>query len=583
MKPKLWGGGRRNVLKSLSPDIATEICAYLDAASLLSLAKCSHATRDMVYSAEDVWKALFEAGNVENTRRVPHFPGAGSWREALIRAKRGRMKIYVRPLGLSKELLTLEVKRSTTLFGLKRQIRKLQVERFGITLDDFELVDARLEAPLGVKGRDALPPSDLSILFVSSDTILRSVRANEAFRRLLFRNQRPAWRKNLFHVPDGVELIQVFVGPSDTLQGFRSKASDNQGSPVECCTALEDLGNGKLTELVSAIQSTRSLDGKWEAYSKLATLLGDSNANIRYNAHKPFWTENVHPLLALAKGKRVPPTMRILAVVDLLKEYASHVLSLEYAVGILTRGFLTSGFPAVFIRLTTYIFPLIVHTQLKQVMEGEIDWIPFFFATKFLGRVSVLAAKASYPILVLSSAHQLTRTLLHTIFTEETDADDLFVYLCVLATGKAIKRVPEKSSLMRVAEKPQRPMGRNQARLKSSADLARRLIVAFFNLNDENSYAQITQRISARIWALFVRFAPRLSKLVVSAVRLLRKHPLNQYVISGLLWDQLNRRLSHAVTVSLPVYFYAVPFLFTVMLVRVRVALSDSYYYMLYL
>jgi hypothetical protein len=42
-----------------------------------------------------------------------------------------------------------------------------------VALDDFELVDAVTEAPLGVQGFAALSPSELSVLFVGSETVRR--------------------------------------------------------------------------------------------------------------------------------------------------------------------------------------------------------------------------------------------------------------------------------------------------------------------------------------------------------------------------------------------------------------------------
>jgi hypothetical protein len=472
------GGGLRAGTARLSEDEVLLVASFLDARSVLNALGTCRWLAAVLEQDDALWKRLYRLRYPSGSRpRDPSLPNAGSWRQALLRAVRNRVVVVVHSLGgRGGGTIRLEVSRRTTLFGLKKLLRQAQLERAGIALDDFELVDAVTEAPLGVQGFDALPPSDLSVLFVGSETILRSVRTSEAFRRMLLTNQRPAWRKTLLYVQDGLELQQVFVGPSGILQSLSAhsrKPSSNAlaaagaaaeaaaaggpghasaaahapavrpgggqatprpvsarapeggeqvvGSPggaphVECCAALQRLGDGEVEALVQQVL----FPGEWgapgapaqrqsEALSRLCELLAESNASIRYNAFKPFWAGSLHPLLTVAlaplTGPAHPPPiyeseagggggdgqlprpgeqqharhlrlqqptvslrLRVKALAVLARQTAVYFLSKEFLVGCFARALLSSGFLAVFARIALSLFPLILRVQIKQVM-----------------------------------------------------------------------------------------------------------------------------------------------------------------------------------------------------------------------
>ena len=474
------GGGLRAGAARLSEDEVLLVASFLDARSVLSALGTCRWLAAVLEQDEALWKRLYRLRYPSGSRpRDPSLPNAGSWRQALLRAVRNHVLVVVHSLGgRGGGTIRLEVSRRTTLFGLKKLLRQAQLERAGLALDDFELVDAVTEAPLGVQGFDALPPSDLSVLFVGSETILRSVRTSEAFRRMLLTNQRPAWRKTLLYVQDGLELQQVFVGPSGTLQSLSAhsrKPSSTAlaaagaaaeaaaagdpahasaaapapgvrpgggeaaprpatatatageqvpGSPggaphVECCAALQRLGDGEVEALVQQVL----FPGEWgapgapalrqsESLTRLCELLAESNASIRYNAFKPFWAGDLHPLLTVAlaplSGPAHPPAiyedergggsgdgqlprpsdqqqqqharhphihqhtvplwLRARALAALARQIAAYFLSKEFLVGCFARAFLSSGFLAVFARIALSLFPLILRVQIKQVM-----------------------------------------------------------------------------------------------------------------------------------------------------------------------------------------------------------------------
>jgi hypothetical protein len=465
------GGGLRAGAARLSEDEVLLVASFLDARSVLSALSTCRWLAAVLEQDEALWERLYRLCYPSGSRpRDPSLPNAGSWRQALLRAVRNHVLVVVHSLGgRGGGTIRLEVSRRTTLFGLKKLLRQAQLERAGLALDDFELVDAVTEAPLGVQGFDALPPSDLSVLFVGSETILRSVRTSEAFRRMLLTNQRPAWRKTLLYAQDGLELQQVFVGPSGTLQslsahsrkpsstalaaagaaaeaaaagdpapGVRQGGGEAAprpatatatggeqvpGSPggaphVQCCAALQRLGDGEVEALVQQVL----FPGEWgapgapaqrqsESLTRLCELLAESNASIRYNAFKPFWAGDLHPLLTVAltplsgpappsaiyedegggggggdgqlprpsdqqqharrphiQQHTVPLRLRARALAALARQIAAYFLSKEFLVGCFARAFLSNGFLAVFARIALSLFPLILRVQIKQVM-----------------------------------------------------------------------------------------------------------------------------------------------------------------------------------------------------------------------
>jgi len=580
------------------------IVEFLDTPTLLALIGTCIEMKAILYQNDWVWKERYAFHRFDQVFDVPVMRNCGTWREVLLRALRDEVMLVVRPLGHNGERFKFIVSRGTTLFGLKKIMRREQLKRYSFCLEDFELINLSTFRPIGVQGYDALPPADLSVLFVSSETVMRSVRRNESFRQLLRRNHRPAWRRTLRSIEDGAELAQVFVDSEGSLQtvdlhefSFEHQDTSDEtedtteGSQwqrqairrrvsfevaerrraeslqnLQCCDALQEMAKGQLNLLVDRIFHEEEQE---EAFDDLCALLADARFLIGVNAHKPFWTSSsLHPLLHVAFAEtKVPLSMRLRAISEFFSLFTAHLQSQDFVVAVGARTFIQSGFLAVFLRLIRRLIPLIVRTQVKQVLEGEIDWVPVVFATKFMIRASIIVFRAASPIATLAFCHEVMRSLSRTIYNEESERDDLYIYAILVAflgrKSKSRLKIPwakwkQNSSLMRVIDR-------------------------ILNLDDLSPYARLTRRCSKIVWLYMSRKLPRAMRAIETAIMTLSDQPVIQYALSGVVWSIADKFLSHATSVSLPVFAYAVPFILSIMLIRLRLALSDSYYYMIYI
>ncbi len=204
------------------------------------------------------------------------------------------------------------------------------------------------------------------------------------------------------------------------------------------------------------------------------------------------------------------------------------------------------------------------------------------FATKFILRVTQLVLRAATPILAAAAVFQTLSLSLRTAVTEEAPNDNLVVYSALVGLNILGERA---RPLLRVA------WLRRRERLSASASLVRlaatargvRDVVQGAIEVDAGSYSHLTRRASDWLWSRLETRLPLLADALTATSTVLSHQPLLQFVLSALAWDVLERKLSHSVSVALPIYSYSVPFVLSLMLVRLRVALSDSYYYLLWL
>ncbi|GBG34816.1 Hypothetical Protein FCC1311_110382 [Hondaea fermentalgiana] len=630
---------RGRLLGQTSEDEFAQVASYCDATTLAKLMTCNTAISALLRERDDIWAALYTTLPLSEELAAPCMHKKNSsWRGVVLRAIAGQIRVVVRPISHNSDAtFDMVVPRTTTLFGLKKMVRRAQLLEHGVMMQDFELVLADSSLALGVRGHDALPPSDLTVLFLSSDSLLRSMHANESLRRLLHRNQRPAWRKTLRTVSDGIELVQVFVSPQGLLESpdLSQSIADASGSaphdplassvpdpgpgitnftvpsPVRlsrrrprlaCCDALKRLKAGELDELAEIVAGKLQkgsdkddmhidYDDRLEALERMCHLLDSAQRGIGYNAHKPFWNGGaLHPLLhvSIATGTSMPLSLRRRALAEMVRLFLLHLVTKPFLVAAVARGILHSGFPCAFVRLVTSLVPLIVRTQVKQIMEGEIDWIPLVFATKFVARASLLVTRALTPIMGLALAHETLLSWVRTLYTEESERDDWLVYAALLLMFYKRTPPPRPASLdelsmpSRLEELAAASKAAHRSFWQRLGRLVQLALLRTFTLDDLAPYTRMTRRASLRLWLYAAKRLPRLASWLDHLQRALRHQVVVQYVLSSLLWNQLDASLSHATSVSLPVYAYSVPFVLSIMLVRIRMALSDSYYYLIY-
>mmetsp|Transcript_1841 Transcript_1841/g.3423 ORF Transcript_1841/g.3423 Transcript_1841/m.3423 type:complete len:690 (+) Transcript_1841:74-2143(+) len=629
-------------------DVFFEIATFCDGPSLTALSITCHDLYSALNQRDEIWAALYNRLSFTHDLPVPVLSAGSSWKAVVLRSVKSLVRVVVRPISLGDVCFELILPRSTTLFGLKKLIRKRQLREHRVSLQNFELINVSSQLALGVQGYDILPPSDLSILFLSSDSLLRSMNSNESLRRMMFRHQRPAWRRTLALAPDGIELLQVFVTPQGMLESptwlspgsnegnqnvmiesstqrpssanaypnsihagiphteltavyslTRSQARpvdedtshigrvDNQGIG---CHALRSLRTGELNKLAYTIVDSGSTNlQRKEALEQMCDLLEESRRMLGYNAHKPFWEmSKLHPLIYVLVSKSgVSLPIRYNALTQLVRLYLFHLLSKDFMVAALARGVLQTGFPAAFIRLVTSLGPLIIRTQVKQIMEAEIDWVPLFFAVKFIARTILLLSRAMLPVMGLAFAHESLLVLIRTVFHEESVYDDWLVYMGILVAFRRKSPLPLPLSF----ESLTTPSRLEHFAMQTAGQLSilrriwRFIVLIFirtFTLDDLVPYTRMTRRAGLRVWGILAKRLPRIATYFDFAQRTLRHQVALQYVFSGILWGHIDAFCSDTTSMSMPVYAYSVPFVVSIMLVRLRMALSDSYYYMMY-
>jgi hypothetical protein len=196
--------------------------------------------------------------------------------------------------------------------------------------------------------------------------------------------------------------------------------------------------------------------------------------------------------------------------------------------------------------------------------------------------VTQLVLRAATPILASAAVFQTLSMSLRTAVTEEAPSDNLVVYAALVGLNIVVERA---RPLLRAA------WLRRRQRLATTAHLAwlsvaarsvRDVVLGAIEV-DAGSYSHLTKRAGDWLWSRLETRLPLLTDALTAASAVVSHQPLLQFVLSGLAWDVIETKLSHSVSVALPIYSYSVPFVVSLMLVRLRVALSDSYYYLLWL
>jgi len=506
-------------LSRLNKDAMDLVLGFVEAQDLGNLSCTCLFMKSLLYeSSEDIWRHVYSRHRFGLVPKFPFVEGCGSWRDIVTRVKERTIRVNIQLLGCME--LVLVIPRSTALFGLKKIIREHQLSTTRVGLDDFELVYTKSDIEMGVQGYDSLPPSDLSILFVSTDTMIRSARANRTVQSILINHQRAAWRKNLLYEADGVELKQILTGAN--------AAINYEGLETAAFRVIESHG----TETAS-----------WD----LLTEMFDNSTSV--NSHKFYWNEPLHPFVHIALAPGMPFKMRMYAMVKLIGIYISYITSADFFVSSVAKAFIEGGFLATFSRLSLSIVPLIFGTQVKQLMEGEIDWIPLMFAFRFSLRALIVALQASLPILKLATSHQALLVMIRTIFHAESSSHDLLVHGLLLLMGMYRSKPKKKTLLPR-----------------------------FINILSRGD-TQYINMLGGYVHQFLIRHVPTVYGVYCLV---LQGKPHSQFVMSCIAWRFIQRRMSHPLLVSLPIYAYSIPFLTSLLLVRLRMALSNSYYYLFY-
>lgn len=429
---------------------------------------------------------------------------------------------------------TLVLPRATSLYGLKREVRSVQLKRDAVEIEDFELVDVGTGSALGIQGNDSLPPSDLGFLFISRESIMQSTRATQMIGSLLQSDYLPAWRKSLTSVPDGLELCQLFVTPSGSL-------SPEEIEPLETDVSTMTKLNSLALSLNDPDQSKEDLR---KTYAELSSVLAYTNNNIGFNAHKLYWHGHFHPLVSVAcsLNTHIPLRVRFRALASFGWIYTRELLRPRFLLNILVRALLSNGFFLTFSRLTTRLFPLLVRTQLKQIIDAEIDWVPILFAIRFAVKVSYIFLRSYIPVVGFQVVHSASLLLLRLFINRETTYDNGLVSFALVALELGMSR-------------------RRQRRV-------------------QKALGYVAKQMPIDTPSSRFKFVLQKTRALVS---LIRSSFATQYAMSDVAWSALESKFDPSMTISLPVYAYAVPFFVTMCLVRIRMSISDSYYCVLYL
>ena len=429
---------------------------------------------------------------------------------------------------------TIVLPRSTSLYGLKREVRSVQLQSDSVEIEDFELVDVGTGSALGIQGNDSLPPSDLGFLFISRESIMQSTRATQMIGGLLQTDYLPAWRKSLASVPDGLELCQLFVTPSGSFNPEEIEPMETEMSTMK-----------KLNSLAHSLNDpNQSNEDLQKTYAEFSGVLAYANNNIGFNAHKLYWDGHFHPLMSVVASlnTKLPFQVRARALGSLGWIYVRELLRPRFLLNVLVRALLSNGFFLTFSRLTSRLLPLLVRTQLKQIIDAEIDWVPILFAIRFAIKVSYIFLKSYLPVVGFQVVHSASVLLLRLIVNKESRYDNALVSLCLVGL-----------ELMR-SRRRQRAM--------------------------QKALGYVAKQMPINTPSSRFRFLLQKSRALVSLVR---SSFATQYAMSDLAWSALENKFDPSMTISLPVYAYAVPFFVTMCLVRIRMSISDSYYCVLYL
>lgn len=512
-----------NEFSLLPVDLIDKCCGYLCGRDLTCVLCVNRELHEVLTSEEQdysLWRHLYTSYCSRYIRHLknPRFPNAQSWRLSYYRIVASNVLLVIRSF-CNKNEYVLVVPRSMSLFGLKREVRALQLKIDGVEIEDFELVDADTGLALGIKGNDSLPPPDLGFLFISRERILQSTRATQIIGELLQNDYRPAWRKSLMQVPDGLELCQRFVTSVETSEDSESK-NDLAG-------LVESLHNDK-----------RNL---FKVYSDLESLLAFTSNSVGYNGYKLYWQGRFHPLISVAtcRNPSLGAKIRVSALVSFGISYVREIMRPRFLLNILVRATISNGFFLAFARLLLKLIPLLVVTQLKQIIDAEIDWVPVLFAIRFSLKVLVLTIRSILPVVAFQGIQAAVLLFFRLLLTKESPSDSRAVSVGLMALEVLLSR----ERLYRV--------GRS---LKRVVELKREESVARFCLEK------------------------------FKAVMVLPHSSFGmQYVLSDIAWSFVDKTFDPSLTISLPIYAYAVPFFCTMCLVKLRMSISDSYYCVLYL
>mmetsp|Transcript_2646 Transcript_2646/g.3562 ORF Transcript_2646/g.3562 Transcript_2646/m.3562 type:complete len:563 (-) Transcript_2646:1828-3516(-) len=562
------------MLHKLPLDLAALCASYCSGNDLTRLVcTCKDVNKQLTRNMqvdEYLWKPLYLKHKFGTGKRPrpPSFPSAGSWREVYIRAVAAKVFLVIRSLSKThKKDYRIVVSRDMSLFALKKEIRALQLHHDGVALEDFELIDAKSGTALGLQGNDSLPPSDLGFLFVSRESLIRSRSATRVIERLLRSEARPAWRRTLFLVEDGAELCQVFVKKRENgilamqRQIPRQRQEQEQEQTESAAEFLESMADGNIDYLVKLLTDDTDVDmNSIDVFSELDHILRQTQEQVGYNAHKMFWNGVFNPMIhvALSKKSSLPLFVRLSALTSLVQMYVRELFRGRFYLDILIRATIGSGFFMTFSRLLRRLMPLLIRTQVKQIIDAEIDWIPLFFAVRFALKVSFLALESVVPVALISFCYQLLRHAIRTVLNYESKWDDVLVCAALVALEqtfflrKQIARIPKVST-------------------KASKLLSLKALIDFLK-----NFFKTILRLRLRRFKDCIHFAQ-------NVIDRAKNRKTVQFALSSLFFSLVGRVVDPSLFITLPVYAYALPFFFTMLLVRIRMSISDSYYCVLYL
>jgi hypothetical protein len=486
------------------------LLCYLSAKDCRCLLSTCHEYLQVLGMEDDLWHTLLERRRLSWWTSKPIFPGAGTWKDVYMRTLGYQTLILVQTLTKPEgPYLKLVVSRSMPLFALKREIRNLQFNVDGISLEDFDLVDYQTNESLEVAGNDSLPPQDLGRLFwlntnnnnnnntnnppipalISTTT---STTRDDVPNRPRRRYSRDPWRRYTSQIPDGTLLRQCFVD----VHGNPILTTSSQSQLAECEAIIKRV---EQEENFNHVGTSHLLETLTHALEKAHTQLGPTGFKMYWRKHQ------LHPLLRVTFSNNAPVLERMRSL--LLFGKAGLMKSIwrkRFLSDVFVRSFLTSGFLVSFSRLCFLLFPMIWKTQVMNIFDADFDLI---FAFRLARDVIKVTYQAFMPVFLYAFKVELLRVFASLTFTRETRFENA---LLVLVVG-----------LLQT--------------IKSTTN---------------NSIGQLSN---------------------------FQHHIFPQYVLSAACWWLFETQSDYALSVSLPMYLYALPLVVCAVVLRLRMFLAQSY------
>ena len=472
---------------------------------------------------DDLWRSLYENRGVRFPRCPPRFPTCGTWRDVYLRSIRFQSLVIVRTLTRPKEDLRLVLSRTTPLYGLKREIRERQRVLDGVALEDFELRDYYSKMRLGIAGNDSLPPADLRRLFwmdLNGNHHQNQLNANMA----RFGGPPGGGGGGVVGAPhpnhEGPQNVINRASSFIGVDGWRvNLTSISDGAVFEQIFVSTQAGSEPNRQIA---EFEGELQKSMPNVQSVNLLLEKSNrelAGVGPTAFKTFWRQSsVHPLLKLAMDSRLEWRQRLVSLMLFARQVMKTIVRIRFMSDVLVRAILTSGFPLSFARLSMEIFPMVWKTQIKQMLEADFD---FGFALRLVRDVLRATNKAFSPVIWCAFKIELGRVLLRQVLTWESSHEDFILNGLTLAKDFFLHR---------------------------------------------HSFMKILDPIL--FWDTMIEY-------------IMNSHTVD-YAISSLLWGMFESRSESALSVTLPLYFYALPVIACAVVLRARVFLAQSYVSLLF-